>query len=440
MIFKQKILLASIFVCAAVCLANDAEQSKTVGNFESPAAVKEVLSGKRAVANAAWWGFKTTDSTEAVQAAINSGASKVVIPYMGAYWIVRPIFLASNQEIVFEPGVVVAAKKGEFKGKHDCLFSAVGKKNITLVGYAATLRMQKSDYMSFRYTKSEHRHIVSFRNCDNIEVLGLTLKDSGGDGVFIGPTRGDPSPCRKVLIRDCICDNNYRQGISVCCVDNLLVENCIVRNTRGTPPKAGVLFEPSNAKSVISNCVVNNCILENNAGAGLRVQLSRHPASPQVSMLFVNCHVKGGGIGVQVGPIRDNGPKGLIEFRSCTVEDTRFPGIYIYDKSVKGAFVRFQNCNIRNTGEKRPFPRVPIHLASTAANLARSPGGIEFVDCYVYDRVNRPVLTTARVEGVEGFSQIKGNISVFNPYGAKTDRDSQSKHPDLEIKWGMTRE
>ena len=77
------------------------------GNFPNEEAVAEVLAGRIEVANAAWWGFNESDSTRALQEAIHSGAEKVIVPYMGRDWIVKPIHLVSNQEILFEPGVVV---------------------------------------------------------------------------------------------------------------------------------------------------------------------------------------------------------------------------------------------------------------------------------------------------------------------------------------------
>jgi hypothetical protein len=158
-----------------------------------------------------------------------------------------------------------------------------------------------------------------------------------------------------------------------------------------------------------------------------------------VSILFVNCYVKGGGTGLQVGPITDNGPKGLIEFRNCVVENSRFPGIYVYDKSVNGALVRFKNCSIRGTGTDRPFPKVPIHMISTEQQLTRHPGGIEFVNCYVYDDIARPFLTVAETKGVQGFSQIKGNITVFNPHGAQKHLGSKTKKLALKVKSFGTR-
>ena len=46
------------------------------------AAIAEVAAGKRTTANAAWWGFSKNDSTAALQAAIDSGAKTVVVPYV----------------------------------------------------------------------------------------------------------------------------------------------------------------------------------------------------------------------------------------------------------------------------------------------------------------------------------------------------------------------
>ncbi len=104
-----------------------------------------------------------------------SGAEKVIVPYVGSDWIVRPIKLASNQDVVFEPGVVVMAKKGHFKDKLDCLFIIYRGRNVTLRGYGATLRMRKKDYSGKEYKKSQWRHVILFRGATNIKILGLTL-------------------------------------------------------------------------------------------------------------------------------------------------------------------------------------------------------------------------------------------------------------------------
>lgn len=409
------------------------------GNFTNPAAVKEVLSGKRTVANAAWWGFNQEDSTDALQGAINSGASKVIVPYTGSAWIVRPINLVSNLELIFEPGVVVIAKKGEFKGKRDCLFETFDKNNITLTGYGATLSMRKADYMRMDYAKSEYRNVLSFHNCNDIKILGLTLRDSGGDGIYIGDTVKNRRSCKNILVRDCVCDNNYRQGVSVICAENLLIENCIFKNTAGTKPSAGIDLEPNHFLGKFANVVISNCISENNDGPGFLVYLSKlSRESEDVSILFVNCYVKSGKqSGIHVGVIKDDGPKGLIEFRNCTIENIDYTGAYIYDKSVDSALVRFTNCKWRNVGIRESYSRsstsVPIYLLSRNEKFTGKTGGIEFVDCYVYDKKDRPVITFTEHKGNYGIHNIKGNIMVDNPFGAKLDLGTKTGNIELDI-------
>lgn len=134
-----------------------AEADRASENFrrENAAAVAEVRAKTRQTASAAWWGFNEADATPFLQAAIDSEAKKVIVPNMGKDWIITPITLAENQEIFFEPGVVVTAKRGAFQGSHDSLFRAKGKGEITIGGYGATLRMQKADYMTEAYAKAE---------------------------------------------------------------------------------------------------------------------------------------------------------------------------------------------------------------------------------------------------------------------------------------------
>ncbi len=127
--FTRYLLVGGLLICVSCgCLKtintlgkssveNLAVEQKTAENpnIKNPEAVQEVLVGKRTEANAAWWGFNEEDVTTALQSAIESGAKKVIVPNMGKDWIVRSIHLVSNQEIEFEEGVVITAKRGDFK-------------------------------------------------------------------------------------------------------------------------------------------------------------------------------------------------------------------------------------------------------------------------------------------------------------------------------------
>ena len=78
------------------------------------------------------------------------------------------------------------AKKGAFHGKGDSLFSAANKSNIKLTGYGAphtVLQMRRDDYASPEYSKAEWRTVLEFTSCTNVTISGMTLAESGGDGI-----------------------------------------------------------------------------------------------------------------------------------------------------------------------------------------------------------------------------------------------------------------
>jgi Right handed beta helix region len=410
-----------------------------------PVAVKEVLSGKRTDANAVWWGFDQDDATDSLQAAINSGAKRVIVPNLGADWIVRPITLAGDQELVLEKGVVITAKRGEFQGSGDCVFIARDLNNLTIHGFGATVRMQKEDYIVGTvldnlgwhrwygpYKKAEWRTVLALRGCTSVEILGVTLRDSGGDGIYIdGGSR--QNFCRNVHIKDVLCDNNYRQGISVISVDGLVVEDSQFNNTWGTPPSSGVDIEPDAPDQKVKRVVFQNCRFEDNYGDGIEVFLShQHQASDDVSILFENCHVSSRrGSGIRVTKVADR-PKGLIEFRNCTVEDTQAYGIMVQDKSVLGARVRFVDCKLaevaRNRGYHGMWTPIWLHpvragerqkLGVTGFAYARF-GGIDFVKCTVEDDRDRAVIASEPDLRNRELFDITGTIMVKNLHGAKS--------------------
>jgi len=419
------------------------------GNVRSPRAVREVASGQRKVANAAWWGFDEEDSTDALQRAIDSGARRLLIPNMTRDWVVRPIRLAGNQELVLEPGTVVTAKRGEYHGSGDSVFTAKDLSNLTIRGYEATIRMQKEDYIVGKvlvdfnwdrwfgqYPKAEWRMALSVVGCTNVKVFGVTLRDSGGDGIYIGGGSRQRY-CKDIHIRDVVCDNNYRQGISIISVDGLLVENSVFSNTWGTPPSSGVDIEPDSPQERVRDVVFRNCSFLDNYGDGIEVFLANMRAeSGDVQVLFDNCRVASRrGSGVRVAKVRDDGPGGLIEFRDCTIENTEGYGIKVQDKSAGGARVRFVNCRLRNVARNRAYrgawAPIWIHLFKT--DITSRLGGIDFVRCLVEDDRARPVITVEDAEGDHGLFDVTGSILVRNPCGVKADLGKKQEKVTLVL-------
>lgn len=408
----------SILISAAVAQPNIAD----------PQAVAEVRAGKRDTANAAWWGFSAEDSTAALQAALDSGAKKIIIPYMGTPWILTPVNLRGNQEILIEPGVILLAKKGAFLGRGDSLLTADGVENLTIRGYGAVLRMHKSDYQQPPYQKAEWRMGLSLRGVKNVLVEGISSDFSGGDGFYIAGN-GARRWSEDVVVRNCSAHGNHRQGMSVISAVNLLVDNCRFSSTQGTAPESGIDLEPDSEEERLQNVLVRNSIFENNSGHGMQVYLrplSRKSAP--VSIRFENCLTRmlpgtsGVGAGMVVGGVRDDGPQGLIEFVNCTSESTAREGALIYDKSASSVKVRFVNCHWHSPwqGQVPDYsgPRVPVLVHVRRPAISSSPGGVEFIGCYVYDRVNRPAVQF-ETEKPLGLSDVSGTIYAV---GAKAPR------------------
>jgi polygalacturonase len=280
-----------------------------------------------------------------------------------------------------------------------------------------------------QYEKAEWRMCLALRGCANVQILGLTLRDSGGDGIYIDG--GKRNPCREIHIRDVTCDNNYRQGISVISVDGLLVENSRFNNTWGTPPSSGVDIEPDDPDQKAKRIVFRNCRFEDNYGDGIEVYLTRqHNAADDVSILFEDCHVTSRrGSGIRVAKLADR-PKGLVEFRRCTVENAEAYGIKIQDKSTLGARIRFVDCKLRNVARDRAYHGLwtPIWLQPGRAG-ANPPatdkfhnarfGGIDFVNLTVADAPARPIIASdPELHPIELFD-ITGTISVESPHPPK---------------------
>ncbi len=417
-------------------------------------AVAEVMAGERKTANAAWWGFDAHDATETLQAAIDSGATNLIIPCLGKPWVIRPIRLASGQELVLEPGVQILARPGEFLGPGDSLFTATGCSNLVIRGYGACLRMRKQDYQRPPYQRAEWRMGIALRGCRHVLIEGLRVESTGGDGFYIdaGPNLGWSED---ITLRDCVAYDNHRQGVSVISAENLLIENCSFLNTWGTAPEAGIDLEPDTADQRLVNCVIRNSLFENNNGHQILIYLKPLSAKSQpVSIRFENCLARmrqtpalagesfptngiQGEAGIAVGEIKDDGPRGTIEFVNCVTENTSQEGARIYDKSSRNARVRFLNCSFHNpwTGSSAHpgGPRAPILLQLRHAERTASPGGVDFLNCYVSDPVSRPALWFDEGTNALALHDVRGNILAADPGPATLHLGTKTEDVELSV-------
>lgn len=414
--------------------------------LENPQAIEELKAGKRTSANAAWWRFNEDDATAAIQSAISSGAKSVVIPNVGQDWITRPIKLAGDQELILEKGVVITAKRGEYRGGGDSVFTAQDIDHLTIKGEGATIRMQKEDYIVGlvlkdlgwnrwfgQYTKAEWRMGLAIRGCNDVTVEGLTVCDSGGDGIYVdGGSRQKFS--RNVTLRKVTCENNYRQGVSVISVDGLMIVDSQFNNTWGTPPSAGIDIEPDSPDHRLKSIVVRNCDFIDNYGDGIEVFLAHQTKeSEPVSILFDDCRIRSRrGPGLRVTKLSDQGVRGSITFQNCVVDQTEGYGIKVQDKSADAAKISFINCRLRQTARNKSYADgwAPITFKINEPKNVTRFGGVEFQNCAIEDHRDRgPVLYS----DVNQVSDLKGKVTVKNPHQRWQSLSSQPAGHDLVI-------
>jgi hypothetical protein len=246
----------------------------------------------------------------------------VVFGNPGGPWVLETIRVPSGIRLVFEPGVEAQALRGAFKDPGAVLFELHDVSDVDIVGYGATIRMWREDYQGPEYKRGQWRHIFSLRGVTNVRIAGLTLLESGGDGVYIG--RGDQNYCRNVHLLDLDVRKQHRQGVSVISAENLLIERCRLSSTRGHLPMAGIDFEPNRADERFVNCVVRDSVITDNSGSGVMLQLRRFDETTRpIDIRIENTLISGSALGLLLLGTR-HGARGTVEFTNSDLYGIRF--------------------------------------------------------------------------------------------------------------------
>ena len=423
-----KTLIASAALgLAACCVADDlskADRPAQDAFAPRPDLVAKVAAGELAEAHVTWWGFDENDSSDFLRAAISSGVRRLVVDNVGKPWVTKPLFGVSNQEIVFERGVELVAKRGDFMGSEDSLLSLIGVENVTLKGAGAVFRMWQEDYRHAPYSGGEYRHTLKIRDAAHIVVDGLRFTRSGGDGIYLG---GRPS--RDVTIRNVTCDHNHRQAISVIAVDGLLIEDCVLRDTKGTPPESGIDFEPNYPHQSLKGIVVKRVLSENNVGRGFEFALGNHNDTTEpLDAVFEDCRVVGCrdsfGLSMRFNAThKKNDPRmpkgGWIELRRCRFEKPERSGMVVVRKPLDTIAITVEDCVIKDAAERPYVPAVNLvnHMYDNAPI-----DGIVFKNLVVERSSPKQCdwLNSGETDwtGI-GLRRLEGDVTIVDPSGAR---------------------
>jgi hypothetical protein len=255
------------------------------------------------------------------------------------------LFIPSNIAITFDAGVIIQATSLSQIDPFGSLITIRDAENITIHGNGAIFRMNKEEYTG------EHNHCFNISGSKNIVIEKVNVKDSGGDGFYIGRYESVNAYCENITITNSISENNRRQGMSVIAVDGLLVDNCQFIGTIGTNPEAGVDIEPNDSLEPLKRVVFRHCLAKNNAGRGFNVFLkSTTAASPPVDVTFDNCKAEGNTYGFATVYAVDGG-QGKITFNNCIAENAKLSGFLEISCSANGVQKVYNDCTAINCNE-----------------------------------------------------------------------------------------
>lgn len=206
----------------------------------------------------------TIDYTDKIQLAINKH-KVIVMPNFPVLVNINGLFIPSNSKIYFNKNSVLVFKGPATARLNDIvkIYNASNVKiyNANIVGS----RKQKNDQ------KGEWSAGICILNSSNVEINSFQIKDTWGDGIFIGSEDGKVS--NNIIIQNGFIDYARRDGISITSANNLEINSVFISNTFGTLPMAGIQIEPSLSEEVIKEVSIKNIYTYNNSiGIGINLQ------------------------------------------------------------------------------------------------------------------------------------------------------------------------
>ena len=174
-----------------------------------------------------------------------------------------------------------------------CIANARQNYNIFTINQVENVTIQNGsiigDVDSHKGTAGEWGYGISIRNSKNIHLKNLYITKCWGDGINLN-NDGTDSLNENIIIENCICDDNRRQGMSIENGKNIKVVNSEFINTgktKRTNPTAGVDVEPGNEKNQVIDLLFENCNFEGNYNCGLTLD-----GSSITDVIISKCKIK----------------------------------------------------------------------------------------------------------------------------------------------------
>jgi len=372
-------------------------------------------------------GFDPNDSTSFLEMAFtNTTADTIVIDNVGADWRIGPLDINRDDvTIILERGVVVRALPDVF-GQFDSLWRIRDRNNITIIGYGATLIMNKQEYIDL--ADSEFRHGIDLNSAINIWIEGLTIRDSGGDGISVSKSFAADSPqnySENITILNCVSNNNYRQGLAIISAKDVDVLYSEFSDTSGTLPEDGIDIEPFEPDQRIENVLIKGCRILNNNGNAIQVAMEfMDDSSPDISVVVEDTYMSGNHdpsntfafAELNIDDNGENGVDGFVNFSNCYIDSSDWTAVYI-SKTVDSYDANFENCVFKDVSNDPIALNNPIFFEVTDYdNPVARFGGASFTNCTIIYDEDIPFLNLVEnLPTSPGLGNVTGNFYVVNP-------------------------
>lgn len=211
------------------------------------------------------------DSFASHQAAINAGNVKYG-PYVYSLdlSVNVAIYSPSNRNVVMNPETVIKVLDGA--NNSTGIFRIWGVANVYIDGNGANIIGDNAS----RVSVSEAQHGVFISESSSVRVSNLKCSGFQGDGIYVGAAT---TQCSLVVLDNCECTDNSRQGLSITHADNVIVSKGKYYGngvTNSASPRAGIDLEP-NTGQIVSNISLIDVELFNNVDGGILIQDGNGP-------------------------------------------------------------------------------------------------------------------------------------------------------------------
>ncbi len=216
-----------------------------------------------------------TDYTDVIQNVLDNN-NNVIFPNFPLLISTKALYIRSNSNLLFQKKSVLIVKedktapkyfeKMSIKDRYDIL-RLYDVESVTLINPKVV-----GDRRKHYGSEGEWGAGISIKDSKNIKIYNADIKDTWGDGIFIGSEKGGVS--ENVYIYNTSIDYARRNGISLTSGINVFFENLLISNTLGTLPMCGIDIEPSSSGEYIKNININNVTTFNNQTGGIAINLN----------------------------------------------------------------------------------------------------------------------------------------------------------------------